>query len=86
MQQGEQGVVESVHNRRRQVLPTLQAFQDLFHSFHQQRPITDQLVTALGPRVMNGARNGVHLAALLRGQARRDQRAAGEARLNHQYT
>ncbi|MNJ00002.1 hypothetical protein D3C73_1592300 [compost metagenome] len=75
-----------IHNCRRQVLPTLQAFQDLPHAFHQQCAVANQLVAAFGAGVVDRAGNGVNLTALLGGQTGCDQRTAGQARLNHQHT
>ena len=58
----------------------------MFHALHQLRALANQLMAAAGPGMMDGAGQGEHLAALLGGQTRGDQRTAGGAGLHHQGT
>lgn len=70
--------------RRRAACPTLQAVEDVLDCLHQRRTLADQFVAATGAGMMDRAGNRIHLAALLSGQARRDQGTAGRAGLHHQ--
>jgi hypothetical protein len=48
----------------------------------QGRTVTDEVVRALGARVERRTRNGEHLASLLEGETRRDQRSRAPGRLD----
>ncbi|MCY1433587.1 hypothetical protein D9M71_496190 [compost metagenome] len=69
----------------RHALPAAPRLEDVGHALHQLRALADQLVAATRARVVDRARNGEHLAALLGSQAGGDQRTAGRAGLDHQH-
>ena len=70
---------------RRHALPAAQGMENILDTLDQGRALADQLVAAAGAGMVDGTGNRIDLAALLGGQARGDQRAAGRAGLDHQH-
>lgn len=65
--------------------PATQAFENVLNGLDKRSAITDQLMAATRPRVVDGTGHGVHLAPLLCGETGSNQRAAGHAGLDHQH-
>ena len=61
-----------------------QHLDDFRSMLHQPRTIADQTVATVRERIMDGTGQGEHLATLLGGQPRRDQRTRTQAGLDHQ--
>ncbi len=65
--------------RRKQIL---ELAQNVLHAFAQLRAFFDEVVTALAARRINPPRHGKNLPAVFRRKIRRDERAAGQIRLD----
>ena len=63
-----------------------QLLQQVLSALHQLCALLDKCVAALRVGRMYRSRNGEHLAPLIGGEARGDERARGERRFHHQAT